>query len=167
MAGGLSIAIELLVSLLLGATIVYCIMLERRLKQFRADETVMRKTIADLSAATLTAERAIGSLKLTVSQADASLAGRLESAERFAADLSASVHAGEDIIDRVRQIIETSRRAAAAQAPAAPASAPVAPVVERAPLNATRPGAVRLAATAIAAERLAERARARQRGEAA
>ncbi|MBN9061645.1 MAG: hypothetical protein BGP06_02260 [Rhizobiales bacterium 65-9] len=163
MAGGLSIAIDLLVALLLGATIFYCITLEKRLKQLRADEEVMRRTIADLSGATESAERAIGVLKQTVSQADASLALRLESAERFAADLSANVHAGEEIIERVRQIVETSRRAAAAQMQPAPTT----PSVEPAPATAVRGGATRLAAAAIAAERLAERARARQRVEAA
>lgn len=163
-AGGLSIAIELVVSLLLAATIVYCIILERRLKQFRADESVMRRTIAELAAATHSAERAIDLLKQTVSHADASLAGRLESAERFAAELAVNVRAGEEIVDRVRQIVETSRRAAAATQEAAP-SAPT-PAAENSPA-AARPDAARLAATAIVAERLAERARARQRREAA
>jgi hypothetical protein len=122
----------------------------------------MRRTVSDLAAATDNAERAIAALKQTVSQADASLATRLESAERFAADLSVNVRAGEDIIDRVRQIVETSRRAAAnaANAAAAAAAAPAEPAPARS-------GSTRLAAAAIAAERLVERARARQRGEAA
>lgn len=175
MTGGLSIAIEGLVALLLAATIVYCIILEKRLKQLRADEQIMRRTIADLAGATESAERAIGSLRTIVSQADASLATRLESAERFAADLAQNVRAGEDIVERVRQIVEMSRRTNAQQAEARPASSP-APIaaaasVEPAPVSAQLNGArfanPRLAATAIAAERLVERARARQRGEAA
>jgi hypothetical protein len=166
MTGGIGLAIEVVVSILLAATIFYCITLERRLKQLRADEQIMRRTVADLVAATANAERAIATLKQTVSQADASLAQRLESAERFAADLSINVRAGEDIIDRVRQIVETSRRAATAQAAAA--SAPPAPAATGTDAPALgRIVNTRLAATAMAAERLVERARARQRGEAA
>ncbi len=167
MTGGIGLAIEVVVSILLAATIFYCISLERRLKQLRADEQVMRRTVAELSAATANAERAIVTLKQTVSQADASLAQRLESAERFAADLSINVRAGEDIIDRVRQIVETSRRAATAQAAAASAPPAPAPTTAEASTPAGRVVNTRLAATAMAAERLIERARARQRGEAA
>ena len=162
MTGAIALATEVLVALLLGATIGYCLLLDRRLKQLRSDEQIMRRTVSDLAAATANAERAIAALKQTVSQADASLATRLESAERFAADLSVNVRAGEDIIDRVRQIVETSRRAAATAANAVAAAAT--PPGETAPARA---GNTRLAAAAIAAERLVERARARQRGEAA
>ena len=93
---------------------------------------------------------------------DASLAARLETAERFSADLAGNIRAGEEIIERVRQIVETSRRIATAQvAPPPPAN----PQEHAAP--AARASNTRLAAAAIAAERLVERARARQRGEAA
>ncbi|WP_342361514.1 DUF6468 domain-containing protein [Terrarubrum flagellatum] len=167
MSSGMSLAIDTLVALLLAATIFYCIILERRLKQLRADEQIMRRTIVDLAGATESAERSIGALKQTVAQADASLATRLESAERFAADLAMNVKAGEDIIDRVRQIVETSRRAAAAAATAAQAPQPASAPANESSLNGARLSNTRLAATAIAAERLIERARARQRGEAA
>ncbi|MET0607046.1 MAG: DUF6468 domain-containing protein [Beijerinckiaceae bacterium] len=165
MTGGVAIAIDAIVAILLAATVFHCLALEKRLKQLRADEAIMRRTVADLATATGNAERAIATLKQTVSTADASLAERLESAERFAADLSNNVRTGEDIIDRVRQIVETTRRAAAAQAVVGHA-APL-PANPKADSQASRNANTRLAAAAIAADRLVERARARQRGEAA
>lgn len=166
MAFGVSLAIEILVSILLAATISYCITLDKRLKQLRLDEQAMRKTVTDLAIATDNAERAIGTLKNAVLEANSSLAERIDTAERFAADLSINVKAGEDIIDRVRQIVETSRKLAASQAVAQQRAENADVILENGALP--EGGAnTRLAAAAVAAERLAMRARARLRGEAA
>ncbi|MCA3669401.1 MAG: chemotaxis protein, partial [Methylobacterium sp.] len=49
MSGQLGLMIELIVGGLLVVTIGYCVLLDRRLRAMRADETVIRKTINDLS----------------------------------------------------------------------------------------------------------------------
>lgn len=166
MTFGVSLLIELLVAVLLAATISYCIMLDKRLKQLRLDEQAMRKTVTDLTLATDNAERAITTLKHAVVEANSSLAERIDTAERFAADLSINVKAGEDIIDRVRQIVETSRKLAASQAVTQQNIEKSNTILDNGALP--EGGAnTRLAAAAIAAERLAQRARARMRGEAA
>lgn len=166
MAFGISLVIEILVAILLAATISYCIALDKRLKQLRMDEQAMRKTVTDLAIATDNAERAITTLKNAVLEANSSLAERIDTAERFAADLSINVKAGEDIIDRVRQIVETSRKLAASQAVAQQRVDKADAILENGALP--EGGAnTRLAAAAVAAERLAMRARARMRGEAA
>jgi uncharacterized membrane protein len=55
MSGGLAIAVDLLVAVLLVATIVSSVRLSQRMSRMRADESAMRTTIADLVLATDTA----------------------------------------------------------------------------------------------------------------
>ena len=81
----------------------------------------MRTTIADLVLATETAERAIAALRATLGESDRTLGERLRTAERYSADLANRVHAGESVMSRIAQIVDTSRRAAEAEsAPPAP-----------------------------------------------
>jgi hypothetical protein len=101
---------DLLVAILLVATIFTCYVLSRRIERLKADETAMRQTIGDLIAATDTAERAISGLKLTLGDCDRTLAERLRTAERYAADLSSQIEAGQGVLDRIAQIVDASAR---------------------------------------------------------
>lgn len=101
---------DLLVAILLVATIFTCYVLSRRIERLKADETAMRQTIGDLIAATDTAERAISGLKLTLGDCDRTLADRLRTAERYAADLSSQIEAGQGVLDRIAQIVDASSR---------------------------------------------------------
>ena len=59
MSGNLyGLVIESLVAILLGLTIGYCIVLNKRLARMRSDESAMRGTIGELITATEFAERA-------------------------------------------------------------------------------------------------------------
>ena len=107
----LSLLIESLVAVLLVLTIGYCLILNRRLKRLRADESSLRATIAELVTATTVAERAIEGLRTTVTDCDATLGERLRNAERISADLSGDLRRGEEIISRIHRI------AVAAKAP--------------------------------------------------
>jgi chromosome segregation ATPase len=100
---------DVLVGVLLVATIGACIVLSRRIERLKADEGALRRTIGDLVAATDNAERAIGGLKGTLSEADKTLAERLRTAERYAADLASQIAAGEQVLARIAQIVEASR----------------------------------------------------------
>jgi hypothetical protein len=121
MSGGLAIAVDLLVAILLVATIVSSVRLSQRMSRMRADESAMRTTIADLVLATDTAERAIAALRATLGESDRTLGERLRTAERYSADLANRVNAGESVMSRIAQIVDTSRRAAEAEtAPPAP-----------------------------------------------
>jgi hypothetical protein len=106
---------DLLVAILLVATIVTCYVLSRRIERLKADESAMRQTIGDLIAATDTAERAISGLKLTLGDCDRTLAERLRTAERYAADLSSQIEAGQGVLDRIAQIVDASARIDAPQ----------------------------------------------------
>jgi hypothetical protein len=137
--------IESFVAFLLMLTIGYCVMLNNRLKRFKSDEQSLKATISELITATEIAERAIGGLKLTVRDCDQNIGERLRTAERFAADISAQIDAGEEVLDRLTQIAGVVR----------PAPVPVA-------APAPDPKAV-----AAAAQAFAERARSRVKGLAA
>ncbi len=143
MSHSLGLMIEGLVAVLLFITIGYCMLLNKRLRRFRADEQSLKATISELITATEIAERAIAGLKLTVRECDQNLGERLRTAERFSAEIARQLENGEDILDRVTRIVSASRPAAA------PATAP----------NTN--------AVLAAAQAFAERARTRVNGRAA
>jgi hypothetical protein len=160
----IGMAVELLVAALLATTIGYCVILERRLRRFRADETAMRQTIVDLVSATETAERAIASLRDLVKDADRTLADHLKQAELSSGDLAQQVRAGNEVIARIAKIVGSAASASPSPSPSRPA-APPAPV---APLPAPEPAvSPRLAETLAAAQAFADRARQRMAGRAA
>ncbi len=101
----LTLIADALVACLLVATIITCYVLAKRIERLKADESSMRQTIGALIAATDTAERAIAGLKLTLGDCDRTLAERLRTAERYAADLAAQIEAGQGIMDRISQIV--------------------------------------------------------------
>lgn len=105
----IALVADLLVAILLIATISTCIVLSRRIERLKADEGAMRRTIGELLAATDSAERAISGLKLTLNDCDRTLAERLRTAERYAADLSAQIEAGEQVMSRIGKIVDASR----------------------------------------------------------
>jgi hypothetical protein len=152
------LVIECLVAVLLLLTIGYCLILNRRLARLRADEGSFKTTIAELVAATDSAERAIAGLKMTVRDCDNTLGERLRSAEMLRHALGEEIARGEAVFARITQIV------AAALEPARPAPEPQAN--ENVPLSSETLIRRRAAETMAAAQKLASRARLRA-GEAA
>jgi hypothetical protein len=154
----ITIVADLLVAILLTATIATSVRLSQRIARLKADETAMRQTIGELMIASETAERAIAGLRTTLSDCDRTLAERLRTAERYASDLATQVEAGTLVMDRITQIVESTRQVAAPrpEAPAQPAAEP-----------AQSPNGGRLTAAAAAAQALSERAARRLGGAAA
>jgi hypothetical protein len=112
--------IELLVSVLLATTIVYCVILNRRLTRLKADEQVLRATIGELITATEIAERAILGLKSAAAECDATLGVRLRSAEALSSSLERALGEGDDLMRRLAQITGAGRpREVAAPSPVA------------------------------------------------
>ena len=110
MTNGMGLVIELLVAILLMFTIGYCMLLNRRLKLLRADESALRGTIAELVTATEIAERAIAGLKLTARECDAGLGERLARAERLCAELDQRLAASKEVVGQLAQIAVAGRR---------------------------------------------------------
>jgi hypothetical protein len=154
----LNLVADFLVAILLVATIVSSVGLSRRITRLKADEVAMRTTISELMHATETAERAIAGLRTTLGDCDRTLADRLRTAERYAADLASQVEAGETVMERIAQIVDASRHVASIgqkanlKAPGEPAPSP---------------HRERLSAAAAAAQALSERAAKRLEGHAA
>jgi len=99
------LVIECLVAVLLLLTIGYCLVLNRRLVRLRADEGSFKATIAELVAATDSAERAIAGLKMTVRDCDNSLGERLRASETLRQDLGELLSRGEQLTSRIARIV--------------------------------------------------------------
>ena len=153
---------DLLLAILLVAAIASSVALSRRITRLKADESAMRKTVAELMFATETAERAIAGLRTTLGDCDRTLADRLRTAERYSADLAEQVAAGENVMDRIARIVESSRQVASMGLKPAPAS-----VEEQADEPPKGPNDERLSAALTAARSLTERAAKRRDGRAA
>lgn len=156
-----SMAADVLVAVLLVATIASSVKLSGRINRLKADEAALRSTIGDLMVASATAERAIAGLRATLDECDRTLTERLAGAERTSTDLAAHVQAGESVISRIAAIVGQARTTATA----APAAAPAVPrpvTVEAVPAigNGERVGAALAAAQALS-ERALDRLRAR------
>ena len=109
MSNGLGFWIEGIVAMLLLLTIVTCVLLDRRLKRFKADEQSLKATISELITATEIAERAIAGLKLAVNECDENLGERLQSAERFSAEIERQIISGQAVLDRLARIVTAAR----------------------------------------------------------
>ena len=158
MSAMITLLADFLVAVLLIATIVSSVGLSRRITRLKADETAMRKTISELMLATETAERAIAGLRTTLGDCDRTLADRLRTAERYAADLASQVEAGETVMGRIAQIVDASRQIASLNQEPQPKKGDELP---------SSPHRERLSAAAAAAQALAERAAKRLEGHAA
>jgi hypothetical protein len=136
--------IESLVALLLLFTIAYCVLLNRRLKLFKADEMSLKATISELTAATASAERAIAGLKLTLRDCDEGLGERLKAAERLSAEMDRQTNVGENLLSRLSRIVLAAQ-----------------------PSQAAPEGAADPKAMVMAAQAFADRAQSRMNGRAA
>ena len=114
MSGYLVFMADVLVALLLVATILSSVRLSRRIANLKADEAAMRATIGELLAASDAAERAVAGLRTTVAECDRDLAERIEMAHRHAQDLGKVINAGEKVMGGIEHIVETTRRLAQA-----------------------------------------------------
>ena len=104
MSPTIGIIIESLVAALLLVTIVYCTMLNKRLKLLRNDEQSLKATIGELITATEIAERAIAGLKVTVRDCNDNLGGQLATASEMCDRLGSHVYAGESVLHRLSRI---------------------------------------------------------------
>ncbi|NNM71636.1 DUF6468 domain-containing protein [Enterovirga aerilata] len=146
MSGFLVVTADLLVGILLVATIVSSVRLSRRISGLKADEAAMRATIGELVAATEAAERAVSGLRKTLAECDEELADRIRTAQRQGQELARAIAAGEKVMGGLERVFDATRRALHASPP------PTASV----PAEEPRPGGPLQAALA-AAQAVAER----------
>ena len=115
------VSADLLVAVLLVATILSSWRLSRRIARLKADEEAMRTTIAELVSASTAAERAVAALRTTLADCDRDLGERIEMAHRQSQDLDRAMNAGEKVMGALERVFDTTRRAVNANpVPAAP-----------------------------------------------
>jgi hypothetical protein len=90
----LPIIVEGTVAVLLAATLGCCVLLERRLRGFRADQEALRALIPELAVSTARAEEAVRGLGATTRQAETALEGRIGEAKALAHQLAFIVRDG-------------------------------------------------------------------------
>lgn len=109
MSHSLGIAIESLVAALLMLTIGYCMLLNKRLKRLKADESSLKATIAELITATEVAERAIGGLRHAVRDVNENLGTQLTAATQMSLHLKKQLAEGDNVIRRISKIALAAR----------------------------------------------------------
>src|ERR1700759_5548087 len=114
----LGVVIEGLVAVLLMLTIAYCMLLNKRLKRLKADESSLKATIAELITATEIAERAIGGLKDTVRDVNEHLGSQITAATQMSMHLKSQPAEGDGVIRRLSKIAAAARPASHEDAPA-------------------------------------------------
>ena len=112
---------DLLVGILLVATIVSSVRLSRRIARLKADESAMRAVIAELVGATDAAERAVAGLRTTLAECDRDLTDRIDRAQRQTEELSRAMSAGEKVMGGLERVFDTTRRALHSNPPPAAA----------------------------------------------
>jgi chromosome segregation ATPase len=125
MSHSLGIAIESLVAALLMLTIAYCMLLNKRLKRLKADESSLKATISELITATEIAERAIGGLKHTVRDVNENLGNQLTAATQMSLQLKKQLAEGDNVVRRLAKIASAARPSSeAAPSAATPQAVP-------------------------------------------
>jgi len=97
----ISLIAEGALSVLLLATLVYCILLERRLAALRSGQDGLKLTIALLNDAIVSAGSSMRALKSTAAGAAEALDDRLSRARGIADELSLLVASGDRIAERM------------------------------------------------------------------
>lgn len=97
----MSLAIDILVSILLVVTIGYSAVLNKRLKRLRDEEDVMRVTVQELVNSSSLADKALKDLKAMAENSDAALKARLNEAEATAGILAQATNQGQTMLARL------------------------------------------------------------------
>ena len=113
----LSIILELALSFLLAATLVYCIVLERRLAAVRKGQEGLKTMIGELDAAISGAGASLRALKSAASSAAETLDERLRRARLLADELALLSASGERIAERFEGAAKPVERGAPSHLP--------------------------------------------------
>ena len=150
---------DILVAVLLIATIATSLKLSRRIASLKADEAVMRQQIGELVSATERAERAVAGLRETVADSERTLGVRIRAAETERLAIDAAAQNARNAVGRVDAIAAIGRKMVGdpvpPAAPVLPASGAPEPAVAARPAS---PASDALRAAVAAAEAMAARA---------
>jgi hypothetical protein len=116
------IILDLLVSVLLVATIGYAVMLNQRLTQLRKNRDDLAKIIVSFNEATVRAESSIPKLRKAAEDAGQSLQERVEKAQSLRDDLAFMIERADTMANRLENAVRSARTDTRPDARPAPAA---------------------------------------------
>jgi len=129
---GMEWALDLLLVVLLAATLFHAVRLERALGALKRDRAALEAMVGTFNASTRAAESGIERLRLATDGAGRQIQRQIDIATKLREDLTFIVQRGEGLADRLDDGVRAARPAVAAVAHAPPRAA-VAVTAERAP----------------------------------
>lgn len=119
----MNLLLDVLLVVLLTATVIYCFMLNRRLGQLRNAQGDMAALVQSFDQSTERARSSIDELKSTAGAVGLELEARVAKARDMLDELQLVTTSGERVADRIEKGVD-NRKSAAAAAPSRPAEAP-------------------------------------------
>lgn len=104
----IAMALELTLTFLLGATLIYCIVLERRLSAVRKGQDGLKKMIGELNGAIAGAGASLRALKAAAGEAAETLDDRLKRARAVADELAVLSTSGQRIAERFDRAVPST-----------------------------------------------------------
>lgn len=109
--GSLGIIVEGFVSLLLIATIFYCISVNRKLERLRDEQQGMYSFIRELSVATSNADKAIQGLRMTVQDSGTELAGQIDKGRNMSRTLKSEIENAGQTMNKLIILTRSAQKA--------------------------------------------------------
>ncbi len=133
--GGMDWFLEIALIALLALTLVHAVRLERALGLLRRDRTALGEAVAGLDSSTRQAETGLGRLHPMTQEATQQATRTVEGAAALKEDLAFLAKRGEELADRLEQLIRAGRALDPGRTREQPAAA-VAPAAAAAPVRA-------------------------------
>ncbi|EPY02102.1 DUF6468 domain-containing protein [Magnetospirillum fulvum] len=121
------VLLDIVVSVLMVATIAYATRLNARLAALRKNRDDLARTIVGFNEATLRAESSIPKLRKAADEAGHSLQERVEKAQSLRDDLAFMIERADTMANRLENAVRSARVEGPARGGAEAVSAPVAP----------------------------------------
>ncbi|MBF0356016.1 MAG: hypothetical protein HQL43_12345, partial [Alphaproteobacteria bacterium] len=107
--GTLSIVLDLLLVLVLGAVLAYAVILNKRLTQLRANKEELARVINSFNEATQRAEASIPRLRKAADEVKNQLEERIEKAVSLKDDLAFMIDRGDSMANRLESSVRMAR----------------------------------------------------------
>lgn len=137
--------LDIVVILLLVPTIVYAVILNRRLTALRKSRDELSKVVNSFNEATMRAEAGIPKLKKATTEANLSLKDRVEKAQTLRDDLAFMIERAEELASRIEGAVRAARSEGMTAPGATPGAAQRNTYADAAPARAAAPAAGTLA----------------------
>lgn len=123
--GGMDWFLEIALIALLALTLVHAVRLERALGLLRRDRAALGEAVSGFDSSAREAESGLGRLRVMTQEATQQATRSIEGAAVLKEDLAFLAKRGEELADRLEQLIRAGRALDAGRAREQPAAAPV------------------------------------------